>query len=62
MKRESRDVGYVAPDAMADGATPCYSWDWYGAGQVLLKLLQRCPDAGESGERAEIQKIAEAMY
>ena len=63
MKRDFSDEGYLAPEAKVPGAEPHCSWDWFAAGQVLLKLLKRCK-AVQDDSRTDIQllqQIANAM-
>ncbi len=60
-----RDLGYLAPEAVP-GAKPKYSWDWFAAGFVLRKLLERCKavqdDYLERADKQLLQQIANAMY
>jgi len=65
MKRDFSDEGYLAPEAKVPGAVPECTWDWYAAGQVLLKLLQRCAavqdDPRDRADMHLLQQIACAM-
>ena len=60
LKQEYCAEGYLAPEAALNN-NPTYMWDWYAAGQVLLKLLERCSADGDSRELAQIREIAHAM-
>jgi hypothetical protein len=62
LKREYSAEGYLAPEAAQQGTRPSYLHDWYAAGQVLLKLLQRCTADGDARGKKELEDIANAMY